>query len=378
VTASTTSLGRPAKIAVFRALQLGDLLCAVPALRALRRAFPHARITLIGLPWARRFVERFPRYLDAFLAFPGFPGFPEQSCDVAALPAFLTSAQRERFDVALQMHGSGTLSNAVVAMLGARITAGFYVHGDHCPDPRRFIEWQARDREVDRYLSLLRALGVPADDAALEFPLDDADREELARAAAGHALGRSDYVCVHPGSQLPSRRWPPERFAAVADELAADGLRVVLTGVAQEAALTRAVAQSMRAPALDLAGKTTLGAAAALLVRARLLVANDTGVAHVAAALGTPTVRVCCGGDERRWAPADGSKHRVIAHRVSCRPCSHATCPIGHPCATGVPVAAVVEAARTLLAQAAARGRDSSSTRFTNETSEDSHLAHSR
>ena len=341
-------LGQPAEIAVFRALQLGDLLCVVPALRALRRAFPRARITLIGLPWARQMVARFRRYLDAFLLFPGYPGFPEQPCDAAAFAKFLEEAQSRRFDLVFQLHGSGALSNPIVQLLGAGKTAGYYRPGDYCPDAERFIPWRAREHEVHRYLVLLRELGVPADDTGLEFPLTDDDRADLDR-AVGCALRGREYVCLHPGSQLPSRRWHAERFACVADALADDGFTVVLTGVAGEAELTRRVARAMRAPALDLAGKTSLGAVGALIDGARLLLSNDTGVAHIAAARRTPSVRVSCGGDERRWAPLDDGIHRVIHHPVGCKPCSHGVCPTRHECAAGVAVETVLDAARTLL-----------------------------
>jgi ADP-heptose:LPS heptosyltransferase len=346
-------LGQAAEIAVFRALQLGDLLCAIPALRALRRAFPRARITLIGLPWAQQLVARFAQYLDSFIAFPGFPGLPEQPCNVAALPTFLQQAQSRRFDLALQLHGSGTLTNSIVAMLGARHTAGYFRSGDFCPDAQRFVPWRPGEHEVRRYLALLRELGIEADDAALEFPITDEDRDDLRRAAAGLALHEADYVCVHPGSQLPSRRWLPERFAAVADALAEDGLNVVLTGVAGEAALNAQIARSMRAPAIDLTGKTTLGAAGALIDGARLLVSNDTGVAHIAAARRTASVRISCGGDERRWAPLEDDIHCVVHQAVACKPCSYGICPKGHECAVGVGTERVIAAARRLLTQRA-------------------------
>jgi len=238
-----------------------------------------------------------------------------------------------------------------VSLLGAQRMAGYFRPGDYCPDPDRFFPWQPRDHEIHRYLALLRALGVAADDAALEFPITDEDRFDLRRATAGLALDDGPYVVVHPGAQLPSRRWHAERFAAVADALAEDGYRVVLTGVEAERHLAHLIACAMRARPIDLTGKTTLGAAAVLIEGAALLVSNDTGVAHIADALQTPSVRISCGGDSHRWAPLDGSVHRVLSYPVDCRPCSHALCPLGHPCADGVLVHSVVETARALLAR---------------------------
>lgn len=344
-----TPLGAPRTIAVLRALQLGDLLCAVPALRALRAAAPGAHVTLIGLPWARALVGRFPAYLDDFLELPGFPGFPERAWDAAAFAAFLSEAQARRFDLVLQWHGSGGLSNLLAALLGARAVSGYFRRGEYCPDSARFLPWNDGEREAERYLRLLRELGARgAVGAALEFPVTAKDRAE----AAAFGLAGGDYAIVHPGAQLASRRWLPERFAEVADALAARGVRIVLTGTAAEARLTRHVARAMRAPAVDLAGRTTLGAVAALIDGARLLVANDTGVVHLAAARRTPAVVVSCGGDLRRWAPADARLTRVLHAPVSCRPCAHAECPIGHPCARGVESAAVVAAALEALVDA--------------------------
>jgi ADP-heptose:LPS heptosyltransferase len=102
---------KPKKIAILRALQLGDLLCSVPAFRALRRGLPEAHITLVGLPWASSFVSRFQHYIDSFIEFPGFPGFPEQAQQVERIPGFLAGMQAGNFDLAIQMQGSGNISN---------------------------------------------------------------------------------------------------------------------------------------------------------------------------------------------------------------------------------------------------------------------------
>jgi ADP-heptose:LPS heptosyltransferase len=124
----------PQRVVVLRALKLGDLLCAEPAFRTLRNAWPETEIILIGLPWAQTFVQRYGDYLDGFRAFPGYPGLPEREPDIARIPDFLREMQAERFDLAIQFHGSGPFVNPLVVLLGARRSAGFYLRGDYCPD----------------------------------------------------------------------------------------------------------------------------------------------------------------------------------------------------------------------------------------------------
>jgi len=337
------------RIGILRALQLGDMLCAVPALRALHAEYPAARITLIGLPWAREFAARFRRYFYDFLEFPGFPGLPERAVDVAAIPPFFRKAKSLGFDLLFQLHGSGELTNPLSVLMGARHTAGFYRAGRYCPDPERYAEWRDDEHEVLRYLRLMGRVGIAARGSALEFPLHEADWREWAQLG----LARGSYAVVHAGSQLPSRRWPAERFAQVADALAAQGLQVVLTGTKGEAAITAGVAASMKFPALDLMGRTSLGGLAALVARARLVVANDTGISHIAAALRAPSVIVASGSDPRRWAPLDRELHRVLWHPTECRPCTHYDCPVGHPCALGVSAEQVAREALSLAACAA-------------------------
>jgi ADP-heptose:LPS heptosyltransferase len=342
----------PRRIGVFRALVLGDLLCAVPAWRALKAAFPHSELTLIGLPWAREFVRRCP-YIDDFIEFPGFPGLPERVPDLARLPTFLQAMQQRRFDLLLQMHGSGRIVNPLLAACGALHCGGFREPGGYCPEPTLFAPWPTQGHETERMLQLIDHLGVPRQGSGLEFTVTDGDARELAQAwpeAADVDAAASPLVCVHAGAQLPSRRWMPERFAAVADRLAEQGCRIVLTGTAGEADLVNEVQQSMRRPAVNLTGRTTLWTMGALLQRARLLVSNDTGVSHLAAALGVRSVIVSSGADVARWAPPDTQRHRVHWADASCRPCAHAVCPVGHPCARGVGVDEVVRSAEAALA----------------------------
>lgn len=137
----------PASVVVFRALQVGDMLCAVPALRALRWRLPDARIALVGLPWAEQFVHRFAMLVDEFIPFPGHSGLPERQPAADAYPPFLESVRASHFDLALQLHGNGRIVNARVAQFGTVWQAGF----DDAASARgaSFLRYPARGHEHD-------------------------------------------------------------------------------------------------------------------------------------------------------------------------------------------------------------------------------------
>lgn len=298
------------KIAIFRALQLGDMLCAIPAVRALRKAYPQAEVTLLGLPWAKMLVERFREYFGDFLHFPGYPGLPEQPFIPTAFTAFLREAQSRNFDLVLQMQGNGSLVNPMVELLGAKQTAGFCLPNDYAPDNGLFLQYPEGIHEAERHLKLMQHLGLEANDSRLEFPISPKDKEDLQ--AAGFHLPKGSYVCVHPGSRGAWRQWPVEYFAALADDCAEKGFQVVLTGTVDEMPIVEAVASHMQHGPLIAAGKTSLGAVGALIDNAALLISNCTGVSHIAAALQTPGVVISMDGEPERWAPQDRHLHRTI------------------------------------------------------------------
>ncbi|WP_244817223.1 glycosyltransferase family 9 protein [Caballeronia sp. Lep1P3] len=339
---------RVERIAIFRALQLGDMLCCVPALRALRRAYPKAHIALIGLPWAHSFVERYAHLVDELIVFPGAIGFPEQEETDAHLPAFYDAMRERRFHLAIQLHGSGGVANDIVEAMHARINAGF-LKPDETPRDGVFIPWPDDLQEIARYNALMQAIGIDARDMQLEIPLTQQDTRECDALIASEGLDTTRLVLVHAGAQLPSRRWPAERFAQVAAALASDGWPVALTGSGGEAAITASIACMPGVDAIDLAGKTSLGALAALVARAQLVVCNDTGLSHVAAAMRTKSVVIASGSDTHRWAPLDAERHRVLADYPPCRPCAFRECPYGHPCALNISVERVLDVARTQL-----------------------------
>ncbi len=300
------------RIAVVRALNgLGDMLCAVPALNAVRRANPRGHIAVIGMPGCRWMLERFGSLLDALLPFPGFPGIREQPFSAVTLERFLAAARAEPWDLAIQMHGSGTVSNVFTEMLGARATAGLYVGAQAYPRGRYF-RYPARGSEIHRCLHLTRSLDYPSDDDSLSFPVFADDRQALAEHPRLGPILDEPFVCLHAGARDPARRWPPQRFARLGDALAARGFRIVLTGTADEREAAAAVAAAMRGTALDVAGDTSLGVAAALLEYTAALVTNDTGISHLAAASGTPSVVIFLASDPDRWAPLDRKRHRPV------------------------------------------------------------------
>lgn len=337
-------------IAVIRALALGDMLCAVPTFRALRARFPGAHIALIGLPWAAELVERFPDYLDELIEFPGFPGIPEVPVDPGRITAFLSAMQDRRFDLVVQLQGDGSVINEFAALLGTRQVAGFVPAAMPLRPPRVdpddvWIPYPASGHEVDRLLAIPRALGARVDDH-LEFPVTNRDRDEADSLLAGTGLGARPFAIVHAGGSRSDRRWPAERFAEVADALADDGVEILLTGTTGEKEVTAAVQATMQRPASDLAGRTSLGTLAALIDRARIVLTNDTGVSHLAAAIGADSVTIFTASDRERWAPRGAGRHLAVGAGV----------PDGENGRVDVPVASVTEAVRRLLVDRTTRG----------------------
>jgi ADP-heptose:LPS heptosyltransferase len=309
-TAMTTTV--PRRVAVFRALQLGDMLCAVPALASLRRGLPGSQITLIGLPWAAAFVDRYSHLLDAFVAFPGHAALPEQPADEAGLTRFLDEMRREPFDLVLQMQGNGTVTNDLLGEMGARRLAGFAVDPGATGSPDDFLAYPEGIPEVERHLRLMRFLGFPPVEDHVPFPVRAEDLSEVASLPELASVASGRYACVHPGSRANERRWSAQGFAQVADAMADDGLRVVITGTADERALAEDVAAAMRHAPVIVTGRTSLGGLAALLLQSALLISNDTGVSHLAAALRVPSVVLFSASDPVRWAPLDAERHRVV------------------------------------------------------------------
>lgn len=299
------------KIGIFRALQLGDLLCSVPAIRSLRQAYPEAEIVWIGLPWTTYFVQRFSHYVDRCIIFPGYPGLPEQGWSPTAWEIFRERMKEEAFDCIIQMQGNGTIVNKMLQQLGAKQLAGFHQQDtESYIESPLFMEYPDYGHEINRHLLLMQHLGIERTDPQLEFPIwpeEESALHELIALQPGE-----QYVCVHPGSRGAWRQWPPVAFAALADLCVTRGYTVFITGTQDEMHVVSQVLEHMQQLGINLAGKTDLGVVAALIKHAALLIANCTGVSHIAAATQTPSIVISMDGEPERWGPLDYHLHRTI------------------------------------------------------------------
>ncbi|TSD63340.1 glycosyltransferase family 9 protein [Inquilinus sp. KBS0705] len=298
------------KIAIFRSLQLGDMLCAIPAIRALRHAYPDAEIILIGLPWAKSFTERFANYFNGFVQFAGYPGLPEQPFNPEAFTTFLSAVQKEKFDLAIQMQGNGSIINPMIELLGAKYVAGYTFEGHYAPDNDLFMPYPDYGHEIDRHLLLMGFLGIEAQGVELEYPLTTADYDSLEQLKLD--IEPKKYICIHPGSRGGWRQWPVQYFASLSDYCIEQGFKAVLTGTNDEATIINDVIKHMRYTPINAAGKTSMGAIGALIQNAAMLISNCTGVSHIASAFKTPSIVISMDGEPQRWGPLDKRVHRTI------------------------------------------------------------------
>ncbi len=336
----------PRKVALLRASRIGDFICATPAFRALRQALPGAEITIITLPILRDIAIRSP-HLDRYVAFPGFPGIAEQFFDARKTTQFFQIMQEERYDLALQMQGSGVYSNPFLLLLGAKITAGFVRPGDAAGLLDAALPYPDQLHEIRCVLSLTSFIGTPEQGEQIEFPLWRQDRTE---AATLLATAKPPLIGLHPAARELTRRWPIERFAAVGAALRSKyGGTVVIVGEPEERATGEMVAQQVGEPYLNLVGKTSLVTLGAVIDRLAVLITNDTGPAHIAYALSAPTVTIFGAGNPATNGPLQEGPFRVLAHPVACRPCGRETCPIGYTCLEGVTVEMVLNAADKII-----------------------------
>lgn len=281
---------QPATVLALRALGLGDLCAGVPALRALRRAFPDAELLLAAPAWQ----EPLARLAGVDRVVDTEP--------LASLPEAVHGA-----DLAVNLHGRGPQSTSLLAETGPGALVAF-AHDEVDAPLVAPVTWRSDEHEVRRWCRLLQESGIDADPADIRLPPPVA--------AGARRPGARPLAVVHPGAAAPGRRWPVERFGAVVSDLVRAGRDVVLTGDAGERALCDDVADAAGTTAAAhvevLAGRTSITELAAVVAGADLLVANDTGVAHLATAFGTPSVVLFGPTPPSEWGPPASGPHRAL------------------------------------------------------------------
>ncbi|TMD57689.1 MAG: glycosyltransferase family 9 protein [Chloroflexi bacterium] len=308
------------KIAVLRANGLGDFIFALPALEALRVAYPEAEIVLLGKKWHANFLANRPGPIDRVVIVPAFKGVNEEPGlveNLAEQEQFFKAMNHERFDLAIQLHGGGRYSNPFLLRLGARMTVGLKT-----PDAVPLDRWAPYiyfQPESIRYLEVVSLIGAKA--TALE-PRISVIEEDLVEARRVVPEREKPLVALHPGAGDPERRWPPEKFSAVGEALATAGAHIVVVGTKEEEHLVNAVITAMKAVPQNLCGCLSLGGLASLLNRCRVLISNDSGPLHLASAVGTPTVGIYwCFNLVTAGILTRTYHHPVISWRLTCPIC---------------------------------------------------------
>lgn len=327
-------------------------MLSLPALRALRRAFPEAHLVVLARPWVAPLYRRESAADEVLLhtAAPG-PG------DWGGKWRLARSLRSRGFD------GAILLQNAFEAALVARL-AGIRRRIGYARDARGFLLTDAiavpRPGEIPRhevyyYLELLRRAGII--DALPDIGVIELDAPARARERGRRRLEAAglsgEVIGVSPGAAFGgAKRWPPDRFAAAACRLAWErGMSVAVFGSAGDAPLCARLAadlEGVRVAVKNFAGQTSLDEFIELAAACAVFLTNDSGAMHIAAALGVPTVAVF--GPTDPWATGPkGARTRLVREPLDCSPCKLRECPIDHRCMRRIPAEAVVEAALELL-----------------------------
>jgi heptosyltransferase-2 len=313
---------------------IGDVVLSLAAVRDLRRNFPQARIEVLARPWVAPLFGAVTE-IDAV----------RESASVSED----TSSLRRAFDAAVLLPNS-------FASAFAAWRAGIPHRWGYATDGRGAlltraprVPPQVRGRsQVYYYRAMLGAAGLvvsAAPETALACPPEWRSR------GATLLGGEGPWIGLNPGAFYgTAKRWLPERYAAVGDTLARrTGARVAIVGGAAERALGETIASSMREPARVLCGETSLPDLTGVLAGLTVLVTNDSGPMHVAAALGVPVVAVFGPTDSRETGPV-GEAHRIVREPVHCSPCKLRECPIDHRCMTRIGADRVIAEAQGMLA----------------------------
>ncbi|UUL75300.1 glycosyltransferase family 9 protein [Pseudarthrobacter sp. Fe7] len=303
------------RIVVLRGGGLGDLIFAIPAMAALKAAYPASTITLLGTPIHKALLGAVESPVDKVIILPFAEGVRPGEEDADELDHFFADMRSRNFDVAVQLHGGGRYSNPFLLRLGARHTVG--TRTADAASLERSIPYLYYQHEPLRALEVAGFAGAfPIDLEARLAPAHGGDSPE-----AADGDGAQPLVVIHPGATDPRRRWPAGKFAELAAACAADGSRVLVIGDSREQDLAEGIAARAGSKAVrSVAGVLDMPGLVALLAKAEVVVANDSGPRHLAQALGVPTVGIFWAGNVINAGALGRSLHRIHASWVTACP----------------------------------------------------------
>jgi heptosyltransferase-2 len=326
---------------------IGDVVMTLPAVATIRKTWPGAQISVLAKPWVSE-IYRLSPDVDEVIVFQE----PGRHAGIMGKLRLAGELRKNPFDCAI------LLQNAIEAAILARM-AGIPLRAGYNSDGRGLLLTHSVRRtrairqvhQIDYYLEMVRALGcTPTERSVQLHPGNDYDgvAKKLFN-EYGIGAGRP-LIGVAPGAAYgPAKRWFPERFAAVVDRLIDDtGAQAILFGSGGDKKSTAEVGRNARHCLIDIAGKTNLKEAIALISRCALFLSNDSGLMHIAGALGIPTVAIFGSTNPVTTSPV-GEKSIVIHRDVPCSPCLKPTCPTDFRCMDLIGAEEVYGEARTLL-----------------------------
>jgi len=329
---------------------VGDAVMTVPALRALRRVLPEAKITLVIRPGVRGLFAD-ADFVDELLVY--------DRRNIFSVFGQVRDWKKANFDLALLFQNA--FEAALIPFLaGVPLRLGYASESRQAllTHPLALPDWRSSRHEVFYYLYLVTALeqllyntsSICEADPDTSLELSTARRQEAAQLLQAHGLNTErSIVAICPGSiNSRAKRWPAESFAKLADKLLNERRQVVFVGSKAEEDVSREVTSKMRQKPVVLTGKTTIDQVTSILGLVDLLVTNDTGPAHIAAALGRPTLVIFGPTNPLTTRPFSGQAE-ILRHPPDCAPCMLRDCPIDHRCMTAISVEEVLEHSSAML-----------------------------
>lgn len=324
----------PKKVLLLKECCLGDVLMVTPVARAVRRAFPDCEIVFGVGEFAQAVIANSP-HIDRVVLYPRIWN-PRNDWSLLRRFRYVRQLRREQFDLILCME-MGSRIAAICRMIGAPVRAGFNWRGEGLLHTVRLRRWPNDRSGVSAGLALLELLDIPDAGRELEFHPTDAGRTEADRLLRDAGVTDGTRVVAvgpgggdNPGTTMPTKRWPADRYRALVERLTAlPGIRVVLIGGPGDRDITGAVGAGRNV--LDIAGQVSLDVTGALLRRCALYIGNDSGPLHLAVASGIPTVSLFGPTDPALYVPQSPS-HSALWAGLECSPCHKTILTGAHEC----------------------------------------------